>query len=181
MADTTKLGQFFDIANSGNLYKASVSGVTVPVIASGLVSVFTLNNPVSSTVNLVPVFFEVGIVLATTVVNAVNLYGQFGLGSTTAALASVTAGTAVQCKFNAAAANVGQFLTAATHTGTPTRIETLATFGATSAAIAAPILKYMHGSLILPPGSAVSVAMSTGASTASGLALGVCWAEVAIN
>jgi hypothetical protein len=58
----------------GKLFEANVANVIVPVVASALVSVFTLYNPVSSGVNMEIVSALCANVAATVVVNAVGWY-----------------------------------------------------------------------------------------------------------
>jgi len=179
MADTT-YGKYHDACAAGVIFRASVTGVTIPVNANNLVSVFSLYNPASSGKRLQLLSVDLGIVLATTVVNAVNLYGQAGLGGAIVIPTSQTELTPVNGIFGGGIAAVGKALSAATHAGTPTRVANVATFGATTAAVAHRIFKEFDGSLILPPASIVSLAMSTAASTSSGMAAEFMWAEIAI-
>jgi hypothetical protein len=174
-------GKFYTSAYRKILYSANVTAVTVPHIASTMVSVFSLYNPLTSTVNLELVDFDYATVLATTVVDAVGLYWQ---GSPTAQLATFTTigvlGTNYFGANPTSAAGQGQFYSALTHSGTPVRIKILGTYGAVTTTGNTPCHYDFDGKVILPPGSVVSVAMSTAASTASGMDLGITWAEYPI-
>lgn len=170
-------GKWYTGAYRGNVFHGFVTGVTVPVVASGLVSVASLYNPAGSQRNLEVISTDVGIVLATQVVNHVGLYFQAGIGSNTSIPTSQTVGTPVNGMLGAGAVSQGKFLTAATHVGTPVLAAMIATFGATTTTADNPIHYDFDGKLILPPGSIVSFATSTAASTASGLAVGISWAE----
>ena len=76
-----------------------------------------------------------------------------------------------------APANAIQFYSAYTHSLTPAREDIIANFGATTDPIVAVIEKQYDGRLLLPPGIAMSVAMSTAAGSTSGLDIQATWAE----
>src|SRR5438105_820133 len=69
-------GKWYVASYRGAVFSANVTAKTVPVIASGLVSVFGLYNPVGSGKVLELIDFDLGLVLATTVVDTVGLYWQ---------------------------------------------------------------------------------------------------------
>lgn len=172
-------GKWYYAALRGNVFSGQASAITVPVIANNLVSVFSLYNPAGSKANLEVISVDLGLVLATTVVNVYGLYFQSGIGSNTSIPTSQTVGTATSGNLVMSGATVsqGKFLTAATHVGTPTLITMLDTFGAVTSSADNPISYTFDGKLILPPGSIVSLAASTAASTASGMAASITWAE----
>lgn len=170
-------GKWHAAARDQNVFVGSVTGVTVPVIAATLASVFSLYNPAGSNKYLEVVSTELGLVLATTVVNHFGWYYQAGIGADTVIPSSITVGAARNAWVGGSAAPVGKFLSAATHTGTPALHTMLATFGATSTTVAGPIIKEHDGKLLLPPGTIISLAASTAAGTASGMAASVTWAE----
>ena len=172
-------GKFYTTAYRGNLYWANVTGVTIPLKAAALVSVFTLYNPPNSGVVAEIVDTEIGQVLATTVVDAVGWYFSTALLTalgtfTTPGVAGTNFGS---CRLGDTPANKVQFFSAYTHSGTPVRADIIGTFGAVTDPVAVVMSKVYDGRLILPPGIAMSVAMSTAAGTASGLDIGARWAE----
>lgn len=172
-------GKYYTQAYRGKVYMANRTAVTVPVVASTMVSVFSLYNPVSSPNVVELVDMDIGLVLATTVVDTVGIYWQNG--ATAAAATFTTAGVLGTNFFNAnvgtAASNQATFYSALTHSGTPVRIKIISQFGAVTSTNDSPIHYDFDGKVILPPGSLISVAMSTAASTASGVDLALTWAE----
>lgn len=168
-------GKWFEMNYRGKLFTFNVTAVTIPVIASGLVSVFTLYNPPGSGVIGEIVSTQVGQVLATTVVDAVGWY------SSSAALTALgtftTIAQARSSTVQAPAANSIKPYSAYTHSGTPLREDIIVSFGATTDAGLLLAEKVYDGRLLLPAGIAMSVAMSTAAGTTSGLDLQVTWAE----
>src|SRR5438270_7545683 len=71
-------GDNFTSAYRKNVFAFNRTAVTLPVVASGLVSVFSLWNPVNSGVLGELIDTEVGTVLATTVVDVVGWYASAG-------------------------------------------------------------------------------------------------------
>ena len=158
-------GKWFTQNYNSNVFHAAATGLTVPVIANNLVSK-----------NLELISADIGLVLATTVVDFVGLYFQ-RIGGAVTIPTSQTAGTPVSGLLGNTAAPQGLFLTAATHVGTPTLAKILATFGAVTTTADGPIHYEFDGKCVVPPNTIVSIAMSTAASTASGLALAIDWVE----
>jgi hypothetical protein len=171
-------GKYYTSAYRGRLFSASAAAVTVPVIASGLVSVFALWNPPGSGVNMEIVETTVSQVLAATVVDTVGWY--YSTVAATAAGTFTTFGTVQSQIVGNTPANAGRFLSAFTHSVTPTLIDIIGEFGATTNATTLPVTKLYDGRLILPPGIAMSVAMSTNAGTTAGLTVLASWAEFPI-
>lgn len=169
-------GKWYNAAKNGNVFHANVTAVTLPVIASGLVSKFSVYNQAGSGKNLELISIDIGFVLATTVVDVVGLYYEQGAGIS---LGSTTYATPQGGLLGASNLNAGKFATTLTHTTgvTPTRLMIISTFGATSSSADAPIHYDFDGKVIVPPGTIISVAMSTAASTASGIDVGMSWAE----
>lgn len=166
-------GTHYAATYSGNTFFASVTAVTVPVIAQSFVSVFSLWNPNNSACNLELIKADVGIVTATTVVNHVGLYYM-----SSAAPTLTTAATAYNRKLGAGNTSQGKPYSALTHVGaTPVLAAIVATFGAVTTTGDNPISYDFDGSILVPPGTVVSFAMSTAAGNTSGLALGLTWAE----
>lgn len=168
-------GKFYTANYRGKLFGFNVTAVTVPVIASGLVSVFTLYNPPSSNVNAELVDTEIGQVLATTVVDVAGWY--YSTAILTSKGTFTTAGTAYSGIVGGGAAAKVVPYSAYTHSGTPARVDLIGSFGATTDAGLSLPMKFYDGRIILPPGIAMSVAMSTAAGTASGLDISARWIE----
>lgn len=166
-------GKHFTANYRGKLFVATAAAVTVPVIASNLVSVFTLWNPPASGVNMEIVETSLINVLATTVVDGTGWY--FSTAALTAAGTFTTAGTTQPLNVAAGFTSAGRFYSAYTHSGTPVLVDIIGGYGAATASSA--VTKFYDGRLILPPGIAMSVAMSTNASTGSGITLSAVWQE----
>jgi hypothetical protein len=82
-------GKYFNSAYRNQVFTANRTALTIPVIASGLVSVFTLWNPASSRALLELISLDIGLVLATTVVDTVGLYWQNGSNVTSGTFTTV--------------------------------------------------------------------------------------------
>jgi hypothetical protein len=173
-------GKWYTQAYRGNLYFGAVTAVTLPVNANNLASVCSLYNPAGSTRNLELVSVSVGTVLATTVVNNVNIYFQGGIGSSVTIPSAITVGTINGGFLGSALSSQGKFCSALTHVGTPTLLTQVANFGAVTTTNFGVVTAEFDGKIILPPASVISIANSTAASTASGMAVSICWAEVAL-
>lgn len=171
-------GKYYTAAYYNRIFSFNRTAVTIPQIAGTLVSVFSIYNPPTSTVNAELVDVDIGLVLATTVVDTVGLYWQ---GPTLAALATLTTIGVMGTNWFSGllGGNAGQVTpySALTHSGTPVRVDIVSQFGATSASNDTPLHKDYDGKLLLPPGHVISVAMSTAAGTATGLDVGARWLE----
>src|SRR6266481_3541701 len=112
-------GKYFTAAARGAMFSANATAKTVPQVASGLVSVFSLYNPVGSNRLLELAFLDLSCVLATTIVDTYGLYISSpvltGKGTFT------TAGTAQPALLNSGLTGQGVPYSAYTHSGTPTR------------------------------------------------------------
>lgn len=170
-------GKWYQYAANGALFTANVTAVTIPVIANGLVSVFSLYNPVGSGIIMELVDFDLGSVLATTVVDTVGLY--FDAGTRAAAATFTTKGTIQSGLIGSGLVGKGQFYSALTHVNSAgtARYRILGSFGATTDAVSSFPHVDFDGKAIIPEGVIVSVAMSTAAGTASGLDVGMSWIE----
>lgn len=171
-------GKYYTGAYRGKLFSATAPAVTIPVVASGLVSVFTLYNPPASGVNMEIVDTTISQVVAATIVDTVGWY--YSTAPATAAGTFTTKGTVQSQIVGANPNNAGSFYSAYTHSLTPTLIDVIGDFGATTNATSTLPTKVYDGRLILPPGIAMSVAMSTAAGSTSGLTIQATWAEFAI-
>jgi hypothetical protein len=168
-------GKFYTASYRGRVFFGSVTGVTVPAVTSGLVSVCSLYNPPNSNVNLELIATTVGFTSATTVLDQIGWYWQGG--STFTVPTSITAGTPASGMLNGGK-GVGQFLTAATHTGTPALLDYIVNMLTTSTVPPGASFKTRYdGEIILPPGSIISLAGSTAAWTSSHTDVITWWAE----
>ncbi len=168
-------GDYFEANYRGKVFTANVTAVTVPAITSGVVSVFTLYNPPGSNVIGEIINTQIGQVLATTVVDTIAWYSS--PPAATAAGTFTTLGTARSSRVQDPTTNAIKFYSAYTHSGTPSREEIVGAFGATTDVNAALPTVQHNGRLLLPPGIAMSLCMSTAAGTTSGLDLQTVWAE----
>jgi len=168
-------GKWFEANYRGKLFSFNVTAVSIPVVASGLVSVCTLHNPPSSGLVGEIVSVTLGQVIAATVVDTVGWYSSSV--ALTAAGTFTTIAQARSSTVQSSPANGIKPYSAYTHSGTPVREDIIASFGATTNTTASVIEKQYDGRLLLPAGIAMSVAMSTAAGTTSGLDIQVVWAE----
>jgi hypothetical protein len=169
-------GKYGTAAKRLATFGASAVAVTLPVNAASLVSVFTLYNPIGSGIDMELIDITVGTVLATTVVDMVGLYqstaAQTALGTFS------TLGT-VRSLFAGGSGGKGLFYSAYTASGTPALLKLLGGLsGAVTQAGLNSINYKFDGSVIIPPGIAVHVAMTTAASTGSGITLDASWVEL---
>ena len=167
----------YHVANYRNhLFTATVAAVTLPVVASGVTSVFSLMNPANSGKYLDLCLAEVGTVLATTVV---DLCGIYFLNSPTNA--STTVGTIKSCIAGTGAPSVATFYTANTHTSqTPTLQSLIGGWGAVTDTSLDMVSKDFNGTVLVPPGVCIDLLMTTAASTNSGVTAALTWMEYPI-
>jgi hypothetical protein len=172
-------GKWYNAAVRKSVFMFNVTAVTVPVVGSGLVSVFTLYNPPSSGVLAEIIRTDIGTVVVPTVVNTFGWY--FSTAALTAAGTFTTKAVALSTFFSGRVGDTPSAgvvpYTAYTHSGTPVRCDIVATLAGTTSPAMLQLFKNHEGTLILPPGIAMSFATSTAAETASALDLGVTWAE----
>ncbi len=168
-------GKWFEANYRGKLFTANVTAQTVPVIASGLVSVFTLYNPAGSGIIAEIISTGISQVVAATVVDSVGWYSS--TAAATAAGTFTTLGVPRSGQVQGANANSVRFYSAYTHSLTPTREDIICDVGASTNTTTAVIEKIYDGRLLLPAGIAMSVAMSTTAGSTSGLDIQATWAE----
>lgn len=171
-------GHYFNASARGVLFTFNVAAVTIPVVASGLVSVFSLYNPVNSGRLLELVDIDVSTVLATTVVDTVGLYVSTPV--LTAKGTFTTAGAALPGLLGSNAQGVGIPYSAFTHSGTPTLYRIVGGYGAVTETSVNQIHYDFDGKVCLAPGAIISVAMSTAAGTTSGNDIGITWLETPI-
>lgn len=169
-------GRMYPANYNNALYVAFVNGVTVPVNAATLASVFTIYNPPGSGINMELYRVDYEQIVTATVIDALGWVtqtpGLISKGTFT------TFGTAVPRLIGGAGNNRGQFLTAFTHSGTPTFVDFFAGWGSTSGNQAGTSISRVYdGDLVITPGNAISLAMSTGAGTGSAAVVQAVWAE----
>ena len=167
-------GKWFEANLRGKLFTANVTAVTIPAVASGMVSVFTLWNPPGSGVNGEIVSVQLGDVLASDVVGTVGWYSSNA--SLTALGTFTTLASPRSSNVQGSAANAVKFYSAYTHSGTPIREDIITSLGAVTDTNVLPIEKNYDGKLILPPGIAMSVG-ATAAMATTGTDIQVTWAE----
>ncbi len=172
-------GRWWNAGVRKSVYTFNVTAVTVPMVASALVSVFTLYNPPGSGVLAEIVRTDIGTVVVPTVVNTMGWY--FSTATLTAAGTFTTKAVALSTYFSGRVGDTPSGgvvpYTAYTHSGTPVRCDLVATLAGTTSPALLQLFKNHEGTLILPPGIAMSFATSTAAQTASAIDLGVTWAE----
>ncbi len=171
-------GKYFNAAARGALFSFNVTAVTIPVVASGLVSVCSVYNPVGSNRLVELVDMDIGMVLATTVVDTIGLYVSSAV--LTAKGTFTTAGTPQAALLNSNLRGVAIPYTAYTHSGTPTRWMPVAMFGAVTTTSNLIAHYNFDGKAVLTPGSVVSVATATAASNAAGSDINISWLETPI-
>jgi hypothetical protein len=180
-------GKWYYGSYYNRVYNFLRSAVTVPTIAgsTNLVSVFSLYNPPTSTVNLELIDFDMGVTTTTLVVNTLGLYWQ---GPTLAAQATLTTigvfGTNWFSGLLGGNAGQGNPYSALTHVNTNVtnfrRVDILTSFGAVSSTNDLPCHKEFDGRVLIQPGCVITVATSTAATNAD-VDLGLRWLEVNVT
>lgn len=168
--------KYAELALRGKTFSVSVAAVTLPVNANNLASVCSLYNPPGSGVFLDIISVDVHAVLATTVVDIAALYFQVAGPAQLATF--TTRSTAIQNgRLGEGVPANAQFYTALTHSGTPTLAALIGGWGAVTDGSSGEGHREFKGQLLLPPGGILSLAMTTAASTASGITAEIRWAE----
>ena len=169
-------GKFYAAVKSGRCFIAAQTGITIPLNAAALVSVFSLWNPMGSGVDMELIDADVWTVSATEVVNDVALYYQAAVGSAIAVPGTLTKANPVNLYPVAApGTNQVQYYTALTHVGTPSLLHPLVDIQATASGIAGSGHYEFDGKLLIPPGTVISLATTTGAEASAGASIK--WAE----
>lgn len=169
-------GRYYSANYRNHLFMATASAVTLPVVTSGVASVFSLFNPANSGKNLIVMRAAIGTVLATTVVDIAGIY--YLVNPTQA---STTVGTIKSGLLGAGTPSVATFYTATTHTSqTPTLAANIGGYGAVTDGSGNFFFRDFDGSLIVPPNVGIDILMSTAASTNSGAAAELTWMEAPI-
>ncbi len=171
-------GKYFSAAARGSLFSFNQTAVKIPLQTSTMTSLCSLYNPIGSNKLLELVFFDMGIVLPITVVDTTGLY--IASPVLTAKGTFTTAGTAQPGLLNSGFVGVGVPYTSYTHNGAVTRWMSLAMFGAVNTATNQMAHYQFDGRAIIPPGSIVSVANATAASSSTDRDIDVSWLETTI-
>lgn len=171
-------GKYAELARQGKVFSASAAAVTLPVNAGTLASKFGVYNPPNSGVNMEVITVNAHAVVATTVVDALGIYysnGTNASGSTFTTQGNPESGIAGN------SAGVCRFYSAVTHVGTPALLRLVGGWGAVTDGGSGSLSRDFDGSLLIPPGTLIAVAMTTAASTGSGITLEMSWAEIPIQ
>lgn len=168
--------KYYELAQRGKVFTASVAAVTLPVNAATLASKFALYNPPGSGVFLDIMDVWIGAVVATTVVDLAALYYSNGTNATGATF--TTAGVIQNARVGEGLTPNATFWAAATHVGTPALLDAIAGWGAVTDATSRLLSADKRGKILIPPSTLVSLAMTTAASTGSGVTAGIRWAEI---
>lgn len=169
--------RYAELALRGQVFIATRAAVTIPVNAATLVSVFSLVNPTGSGVLLDVFEVSAHAVVATTVVDALGVYYQAN-AYTTATLTTQDTADVQNARLGEGSAPAGRLYSALTHAGTPILAGLVGGWGAVTDGGSTEISRQFNGKLLVPPGAIISLAMTTAASTASGITAEVKWAEI---
>lgn len=169
LVDAKLHGDWYTQAYRGNLFwvTTATGGTTIPIQASALASTFTLLNPPASGKNLELVSYSAAFVSATTVVSDVSLYYQTNIGTSNAALASLTTLTTHSANLGGSSVSQAIAYSAATFTGTLTKGPILFGPGATTNTNPLPVEYLFNGRIIVPPGTAVTTAGNAAQTSAA--------------
>lgn len=167
-----------ELALRGKVFSASRAAVTIPVNANNLVSVFSLYNPPNSNSFLKLISVSAHAVLAATVVDALGVYFQQGSLVQSATFTTRDLADVQAARLGEGVAPQGQLFSALTHSGTPALADIVGGWGAVTDGGSTEAFREWDGEILLPPNGILSVAMSTAASTASGITLVARWAEI---
>jgi hypothetical protein len=169
--------RYAELAARGKVFHLSRAAVTLPVNAATLVSLFGLYNPPGSGTMLEMIEAEAHYVVATTVVGALGLYYSSGTNASGATF-TTQVNTIEGGRLGEGAASVCRAYSAVTHVGTPVLADLIGGWGAVTDGGSTPIRKQWNGSIQVPPGVLLAVAMTTAAATTSGFTGLLRWAEV---
>lgn len=169
--------RYAELAARGKVFHLSRAAVTLPVNAATLVSLFGLYNPPGSGTLLEMIELEAHYVVATTVVGGLGLYYSSGTNASGATF-TTQINTIEGGRLGDGAASVCRAYSAVTHVGTPVLADLVGGWGAVTDGGSTPIRKQWNGSIQVPPGVLLAVAMTTAAATGSGFTGLLRWAEV---
>lgn len=168
------IDRYAELAARGKVFHFSVAAVTLPVNASNLVSLFGVYNPPGSGVMMELIEAEAHYVVATTVVNALGLYGL----PDQLAATFTTQGVIRSSRLSEGVSSSCRAYSSVTYSGTPLLADIIGGWGAVTDGGATPIRKQWNGKVQVPPNNLISLAMTTAAATGSGFTGLLRWAEV---
>ena len=169
--------RFQELAHRGQMFSFSITAATVPVNAATLASKWGLYNPANSGILIELVDVEAHYVVATTVVSALGIYYSSGSNATGATF--TTPATNENCRVGEGPKPVGSGYSAVTHVGTPALLDIVGGWGAVTDGSSTVVYKnFTQGKrILLPPATLIAFAMTTAASTASGISGTCTWVE----
>lgn len=182
--------KYYNYTKAGIVFNANTltAGTIIPVMATNLVSTFTIWNPMTSPNDVVLLDYQLAMVALTTVVGDVSLYFQTGVGSFNTAPGTLTSLTAKNMLLGGGATPQATVYSAATLVGALSqggvgvqKGPTLFAFGSTgvtgveSSGTMCPRVEF-DGRIILPPGTLATIA---GGAAQTGAAIQhFTWAEL---
>lgn len=165
-------GKYATANDRGHVFTQNVTAQTIGVVSASYVSRFSLWLPSNATVNMELIDCNIGCVLAPIVINAFGLYYTQAAPTTTTAvgvLSGIVGGTG---------ASQATFYSNATAAGTPARFELLASIPSTTGTTSWPPTRLeFDGKIIVPPGTWITLAVSTAAETTSAVDFQLRWLE----
>jgi hypothetical protein len=174
-------GAYANAAMRGQQYSFSVAAVTLPVNAATLASKMGLYNPPNSNTFVEILEISVHYVVATTVVNGIGFYVSQGSNATGATF-TTPATTGLNARVGEGPSSIATPYAAVTHVGTPVLVDLIGGWGAVTDSGSGSMWKpYGLASgrrLLFPPSSLIAVAMTTAASTGSGITATLVWQEI---
>jgi hypothetical protein len=169
--------RYAELAMRGQVFAFSQAAVTLPANAITLVSVFGIYNPPQSGTMLELIECTAHAVLAATIVDALGLYYSNGTNASGATF-TTRSNTIENGRMGEGVPSVCKAYSAVTHVGTPVLADLIGGWGATSDGGATEVSKEWNGRIMAPPNTLLALAMTTAASTASGITTMLRWAEV---
>lgn len=169
--------RYAELAMRGQVFALSRAAVTIPVNAATLASVFGVYNPPGSGTMLEMIECTAHAVVATTVVDVLGLYYSSGTNASGATFTTQIS-TIENGRMGEGVPSVCKAYSAVTHVGTPVLADLIGGWGAVTDGGSTEAGKEWNGRLMAPPGTLLALAMTTAASTASGITAMLRWAEV---
>lgn len=169
--------RYAELAARGQVFALSRAAVTIPVNAATLASVFGIYNPPGSGKMLELIECTAHAVVATTVVDALGLYYSNGTNASGATF-TTQVNTIENGRMGEGVPSACRAYSAVTHVGTPVLADLIGGWGAVTDGGSTEVGKEWNGRLMVPPNTLLALAMTTAASTASGITAMLRWAEV---
>lgn len=172
------VSRYQELALRGYVFSFTVAAVTLPVNAGTLASKMGVYNPPNSGVFMEIIDVSAHAVVATTVVDALGLY--YSNGSNATGSTFTTAGAAQNARVGEGRGAQCIPYSAVTHVGTPVLLDLVGGWGAVTDGGSTLAYKEFGQKrpILLPPSTLLAVAMTTAASTGSGITAAITWAEI---